>query len=307
MFSHAIKALGGGLAAVLLALGAALPAAAQDDAGSADRLVGTLKGIRDRGAVRIGYRSSSPPFSSVDARGQPVGYSLDLCSALVEDIADELGGIELRVEWVPVTPENRFARVEAAEVDIECGSTTDTLERRQRVAFSPFIFVTGTKLLVRKDGPVRTLADLRGKAVAVTRGTSNAAVVAALAQRRGLDLRLQESADHDASFAALEAGTVDAFASDEVLLYAQLAESRSKALRVVGDFLSYEPYALMFRRDDPAFAAVVERGFRRLASSGEIRWIYDKWFVRRLPSGLRLGLPMSPQLVESFRMLGLQD
>lgn len=305
MIAFAIRAVGCCLTAGVLALGATLPAAAQD-AGDADRLVGTLKGIRDRGVVRIGYRTSSPPFSYLDSRGQPVGYSLDLCSALVEDIADELGGAELRVELRPVTPENRFARVEAGEIDIECGSTTDMLERRKRVAFSPPTFITGTKLLVRKDGPVRSLADLKGKAVAVTRSTSNAAVVALLSQRRGLGLRLQEGADHDESFAALTAGQVDAFANDEVLLYTQLAESRSAAFRVVGDFLSYEPYALMFRIDDPAFADVVARGFRRLATSGEITWIYDRWFLKRLPSGLRLGLPMSPQLEESYRMLGLQ-
>lgn len=305
MIAKALRVVGGGLAAGLIALGAAWPAAAQE-AGGADRLEGTLKGIRDRGAVRIGYRSSSPPFSYLDERGRPVGYSLDLCSALVEDIADELGGAELRIELRPVTPENRFALVESGEIDLECGSTTDTLERRRRVAFSPAIFITGTKLLVRRDGAVRALSDLKGKTVAVTRGTSNAAAIAALSQRRGLGIVLREGADHDESFAALGAGRVEAFASDEVLLYTQLAESRSTALRVTGDFLSYEPYALMFRIDDAAFAEVVARGFRRLATSGEISWIYDKWFLRRLPSGLRLGLPMSPQLEESYRMLGLQ-
>jgi glutamate/aspartate transport system substrate-binding protein len=281
---------------------AVLPAAAQD---GGDRLQGTLKAIRDRGAVRIGYRASSAPFSSVDAQGRPAGYSLDLCNALVEDIADELGGIELRTELRPVTPENRFTMVVSGAIDIECGSTTNTPERQQRVAFSPPIFITGTKLLVRRDAQLRSLADLAGRPVAVTRDTSNAAAVEQLSQRRGLGLVLLGSAEHDASMALLAAGKADAFASDEVLLYTQMAESRSNPYRVVGEFLSYEPYGLMFRRDDPAFAAVVERGFRRLATSREIVWIYDKWFLKRLPSGLRLGLPMSPQLEESLRILGL--
>jgi glutamate/aspartate transport system substrate-binding protein len=299
MSAFALKVMGCCLAGWL----AVLPAAAQD--GSSDRLDGTLKAIRDRGSVRIGYRASSAPFSSVDAQGRPAGYSLDLCNALVEDIADELGGIELRTEFRPVTPENRFAMVESGAVDIECGSTTNNLERRRRVAFSPAIFITGTKLLVRRDGPVRSLADLAGRPVAVTRDTSNASAVEQLSQRRGLGLVLLPGADHDASMALLASGKADAFASDEVLLYTQMAESRSNAYRAVGEFLSYEPYGLMFRRDDAAFAAVVERGFRRLATSREVVWIYEKWFLKRLPSGLRLGLPMSPQLEESLRILGL--
>jgi glutamate/aspartate transport system substrate-binding protein len=234
-----------------------------------------------------------------------VGYSLDLCTALVEDIVDELGGIELRIEFQPVTPENRFARVASGDVDIECGSTTNNLERRRQVAFSPAIFVTGTKLLVRKEGPVRSVLDLKGRPVAVTRGTTNAAAMKVLSQRRSLALTLVEGADHNESLGLLAAGKVDAFANDEVLLYGLIAETRSDQYRVVGDFLSYEPYGLMFRIDDPAFAGVVERGFRRLAASREIVWIYDKWFLKRLPSGLRLGLPMSPQLEETFRILGL--
>jgi glutamate/aspartate transport system substrate-binding protein len=234
-----------------------------------------------------------------------VGYSLDLCTALVEDIVDELGGMELRVELKPVTTENRFDMVASGEVDIECGSTTNNLERRKRVAFSPAIFVTGTKLLARKDGPVKSVLDLKGRPVAVTRDTTNAAVMNVLSQRRSLGIALVEGADHNESFGLLAAGKVDAFASDEVLLYALMAETRSGLYRVVGDFLSYESYGLMFRMDDPAFAAVMERGFRRLAASREIVWIHDKWFLKRLPSGLRLGLPMSPQLQETFRILGL--
>jgi len=296
------KAIGCCAVALLIAQ----PAAAQDgSAGAADRLGGTLKKIKDTGVVRLGHRVNSPPFSYLDERGRPVGYSLDLCTALVEDIVDELGGIELRVEFQPVTPENRFAMVASGDVDIECGSTTNTLERRQRVAFSPAIFVTGTKLLVRKDGPVRSVLDLKGRPVAVTRDTTNAAAMKLLSQRRALSLALVEGADHNDSFGLLAAGKVDALANDEVLLYGLMAESRSDRYRVVGDFLSYEPYGLMFRADDAAFAAVMERGFRRLATSREIVWIYDKWFLKRLPSGLRLGLPMSPQLEDTFRILGL--
>lgn len=287
------------------ALAILLPASAQDGAAGAGRLAGTLKKIKDSGVVRLGHRVTSAPFSYVDERGRPVGYSLDLCTALVEDIVDELGGVELRIEYQPVTPENRLALVASGAVDIECGSTTNTAERRRQVAFSPAIFVTGTKLLVRKDGPVRSWRDLQGRPVAVTRDTTNAAVMGDLSQRRSLSLTLLEGTDHHESFGLLAAGKVDAFANDEVLLYGLIAETRAVQYRVVGDFLSYESYGLAFRADDPAFAAVIERGFRRLATSREIVWIYDKWFLKRLPSGLRLGLPMSPQLQEAFRILGL--
>lgn len=303
MMATLFKALAAGAAALLLLQ----PAWAQIDAAAhPDQLTGTLKKIKASGVVRIGHRLSSPPFSYLDARGQPIGYSLDLCQALVEDIADELGLAELRVEFRPVTPENRFAMVSSGEIDIECGSTTDNQERRKQVAFSPTIFIAGTKLLVRKDGPVRSVLDLKGRPVAVTRGTTNAEAMKRLSERRALALTLLAGADHQESFALFAAGKADAFANDDVLLFALIAENHADArYRVVGDFLSYEPYGLMFRAGDPAFASTLERGFRRLAASREIVWIYEKWFLKRLPSGLRLGLPMSPQLEELLRIQGL--
>jgi ABC-type amino acid transport substrate-binding protein len=289
----------------MFALLAALPVAAQDAAGSVGRLDGTLKKIKDSGVVVLGYRANSPPFSSLDARGQPVGYSLDLCSALVDDIADELGVASLGIRLQPVTPENRIERVVSGEVDIECGSTTNTAARRRQVAFSPTIFVTGTKLLVRRDSKVRSLADLQGRSIAVTRGTTNALVMQQLSQRRGLALTLVDSADHDESFGLLASGQADALANDEVLLYGLLSRTPRHAYRVVGEFLSYEPYALMFRAGDEAFAQTVDSGFRRLAMSRELALIYDKWFMKRTPAGPSLRLPMSPQLEQLFRILGL--
>ena len=289
----------------MFALLAASPVAAQDATGSVGRLDGTLKKIKDSGVVVLGYRANSPPFSSLDARGQPVGYSLDLCSALVDDIADELGVASLRIRLQPVTPENRIEMVVSGEVDIECGSTTNTAARRRQVAFSPTIFVTGTKLLVRRDRAVRSLADLQGRSVAVTRGTTNAQVMQQLSQRRGLALTLVDGADHDESFGLLASGRADALANDEVLLYGLLARTPGHAYRVVGDFLSYEPYGLMFRAGDEAFARTVDSGLHRLAMSRELALIYDKWFMKPTPAGPPLGLPMSPQLEQLFRILGL--
>ena len=301
------RILGGVIAACMLC--AALAAAAQDTPpGVIDRLTGTLKKIKDSGVVRLGYRENSLPFSFLDDAKRPVGYSIDLCNAIVEEVTDELGGAELRVVYLVVTPETRFALLQAGNIDLECGSTTANLERRKLVAFSPVMFITGTKLLVRKDSPIRSWRDLRGKTVAVTRGTTNAAAIQSLSDKQHLGVVFVTGGDHKETFELFTSGKADALANDEVLIYSMLAETRARAqFRLVGDFLSYDPYAIAYRKDDAPFAAVVERTFRRLAESRELVWSYEKWFTKRLPSGIRLDLPISPQLEESFRGLGLPE
>ncbi len=295
-----------GALACALALCAARAPAQEGGVLAPHQLTGTLKRIKDTGVVRLGHRVNSIPFAFLDGRGRPVGYSIDLCKAVVEEVAQELGGVELRVEARPVTPENRFALVASGEIDLECGSSTSNVERRKQVAFSPTIFVSGTKLLVRKGAGIRSLRDLRGKTVVVTRGTTNAAAAQALAGKQGLGIAFLSGADHQESFQIFASGKADAFASDDVLLYGLVAETRTRArYRVVGDFLSYDPYALVYRRDDPDFAAVVDRAFERLARSREIVGIYAKWFLKPLPSGVRLDLPMSPHLEGALRVLGL--
>jgi ABC-type amino acid transport substrate-binding protein len=293
--------------ACMLSLGVAFAAAAQESTPfEPDRLIGTLKKIKDSGVIRIGHRENSVPFAFLDPKGQPVGYSIDLCNAVVEEVVNELGGQEIRVEYRPVTTENRFALLTSGEIDLECGSTTSNLERRKQVAFSPLIFVTGTKLLVRKDSPIKSLRDLKGKTVVVTRGTTNAAAMQALSDKQKLGISFVTGADHKESFEIFASGKADAFANDDVLLYGMIAETKTgDQYRVVSDFLSYDPYGLMFRKDDPQFAQVIDRTFAKLAESREIMWIYEKWFVKRLPSGVLLNLPISPQLEENFRVLGL--
>ena len=289
---------------LLAALIVAAPAAAQDAAGIA-ALGGTLRKVHAAGRLTLGYREASLPFSFVDAAKQPAGYSIDLCREIVDDIAVELGRASVTIAWQPVTPEDRIAAVVEGRIDLECGSTTATAERRKAVAFSPIIFVAGTRLLVRQDRPVGSLRDLAGQAVAVTAGTTNAAAVQALAARLKLGIRFVVSPDHAQSYAKLTAGEVAAFANDDVLLQGWIAATPGGAgYRVTGDFLSYEPYGLMYRRDDPALAALVDRSFARLASEGRWRALYTRWFQRRLPNGQRLDLPMSRQLDETLRMLG---
>ena len=266
---------------------------------------GTLKKINDSGVVRIGHRENSPPFAFLAPGGKPVGYALDLCDVVVEEIAAELGK-DVSVTYRPVTPENRFDLLTSGEIDLECGSTTNNAERRKNVAFSPTMFVTGTKLLVRRDSGVRSIRDLQGKTVVLTRGTVQFEAIPKLAERQKLAIKFVFAGDHNESFQILASGKADAFANDDVQLYGMLADTKTTARhQVVGDFLTYADYALTLRKDDPEFAEVVERAFARLSGSREFVAIYEKWFLRPLPSGVRLNLRMSPHLEELFSVQGL--
>ena len=301
MLSPVLKAL----CATALALCLAHAALAQQANAFVVPYTGTLKKINDSGVLRIGHRENSPPFAFLDKRGKPVGYALDLCAVVLEEIVAELRK-DIRVEYRPVTPENRFDLLNSGAIDLECGSTTNNFERRKVAAFSPTMFVTGTKLLVRRASGIRYFRDLQGKTVVLTRGTVQAQAIPRLAERQKLAIKFVTAEDHRQSFELLASGKADAFANDDVQLYGMLAETRTASTyRVVGDFLTYADYALMLRKDDPEFAALVELAFARLAGSREIVAIYEKWFLKPLPSGVRLNLPMSPHLEELFRVQGL--
>ena len=285
---------------------AAVPVAAQQE-DSPTTLTGTLRKARDSGAITIAYRASSIPFSYLSPRGEPIGYSIDLCKLLVEAIGDEVGRT-LAIKWQPVTPETRIAAIASGQSDLECGSTTSNLERRKVVAFSPTIFVSGTKLLVKKGSPIRSFRDLGGRKVVVTAGTTNEAAMRDIARKFKLDFALLVAADHAASFAMLTAGEADAFATDDVLLFGLLAQNRRQGDYVVtGEFLSYDPYAIMYRKDDPEMTRVVNDTFHDLAEDGEIERQYKLWFMQRLPgSGTvaqSLDLPMSPQLEATIQSM----
>jgi glutamate/aspartate transport system substrate-binding protein len=274
----------------------------------AQELTGTLKKIKDSKAVTLGYRESSIPFSYLNRPGDPIGYSIDLCNAVVDETSKELQGLEIAVKYKKVTAETRILAVRSSEIDLECGSTTANFERKKEVAFSPIFFVAGTKLLVPRSSDITSYRDLRDKTVVVTAGTTNEAAVRAIAERQKLGIRLVIGKDHAESFALLKAGKADAFATDDVLLYGLVATDKSgDQYHVVGEYLSYDPYGLMYHKDDPDFAAVVDRAFSRLAQSRELVQLYNKWFQQRLPTGERLDLPMSPQLEEIFRVQGVPD
>jgi glutamate/aspartate transport system substrate-binding protein len=274
----------------------------------AQELTGTLKKIKDSKTVTLGYRESSIPFSYLNRPGDPIGYSIDLCNAVVDETSKEIGGLETAVKYKKVTAETRIPAVRSGEIDLECGSTTANFERKKEVAFSPIFFVAGTKLLVPRSADITSYRDLRDKTVVVTAGTTNEAAVRAISERQKLGIRLVIGKDHADSFALLKAGKAEAFATDDVLLYGLVATDKSgEQYRVVGEYLSYDPYGLMYRKDDPDFAAVVDRTFSRLAQSRELVQLYNKWFQQRLPTGERLDLPMSPQLEEIFRVQGVPD
>jgi glutamate/aspartate transport system substrate-binding protein len=289
-------------AAVVVAPLLASPAA------HAQELTGTLKKIKESKSVTIGYRESSIPFSYVNKVGDPIGYSIDLCNAVVDEVSKELEGVEIGVKYRQVTAETRIPAVRSSEVDLECGSTTANLERKKEVAFSPIFFVAGTKLLVALSSGIRSYRDLRDKTVVVTAGTTNEAAVRAISEKQHLGIKFLVGKDHAQSFGMLKEDKADAFATDDVLLYGLVATTRSgDRYHVVGEYLSYDPYGLMYRKDDPDFAAIVDRTFSRLAQSRELVQLYNKWFQQRLPTGETLNLPMSPPLEEIFRVQGLPD
>ena len=295
------------LAALLVGLAGLAGLAGRAGAAEAQALTGTLKAVKDTGVITLGYRESSIPFSFLNIRKHPIGYAMDLCQAIVEAVEEELGE-ELTVKLKPVTSESRIPALLAGEIDLECGSTTNNTARQKQVAFSPIFFVAGTKLMVKRGAGIASYRDLAGKTVAVTAGTTNEAAIRALSDKQKLGIRIVTGRDHAESFGFLTAGKVEAFATDDVLLYGLLATSKIGAdYMVVGDYLSYDPYGLMYRKDDPDFGAVVERTFRRLAESREIVQMYDKWFQARLPSGERLDLPMSPHLQALLQVIGLPE
>src|SRR5947209_6390512 len=285
------------LAACLLAT----PASAQT---ASEGLSPTLANIKRTHVVRLGYRESSPPFSFLDQSNQPIGYSLELCEAIVEEIGVEVDDANLKIEYVKVTSDDRIPAVTGNKIDLECGSTTANAERAKLVAFSPLMFVAGTKLMVPKASTIAAPADLKGKTVVVTKGTTNEQAMHNVDKKYSLGLNIVAAPDHEQSYQMLVDGKADAFATDDILLYGLIARHKSQdKFRVTGDYLSSEPYGSTLRKGQPQLTAVVERAFRKLGSDHDLIPLYNKWFVGRLPTGEKLNVAISPQLEEAFKVL----
>jgi len=257
---------------------------------AADGLAGaehsaTLKRVRDTATITIGVREASVPFSFIDSQKQPQGYSVDLCLKVADAIKNELKLPRLDVRFVAVTASNRIAMVKDGKVDLECGSTTNTRERQKDVAFAYTTFVAGIKMLAKKSSNVNGIEDLRGKTVVVTRGTTSEKM-----------LTILEAKDHDESFAAVADGRAVAFPMDDVLLYGLISKSaKPDDFAVVGKYLSVEPYAIVLRKDEPAFERLVDRTLNEMFQSGEIRKVYARWFATK-----DLTVPINQYLREAF-------
>src|SRR6201993_5374421 len=293
---------GKGVWAAALLLAVSLPAAVLAQGG--EGLSPTLSAIKNAHVVHLGYRESSPPFSFLDQANRPIGYSLELCEAVVDEIGVAVDEANLKIDYVKVTSDDRIPAVVQNKIDLECGSTTANSERAKQVAFSPLMFVAGTKLMVAKTSSISGAADLKGKTVVVTKGTTNEQAMHDVDKKGALGLNIVSAPDHEQSYQMLVDGKADAFATDDILLYGLIARHKSQdKFRVTGDYLSYEPYGIMFRKGEPEFSSAVERAFRKLGSNHDLIPLYEKWFMRRLPTGERLNVAISPQLEEAFQAM----
>lgn len=266
-------------ALAFFALAVGLGVAADDAAAQAQAQVqgGRLKSIAANKTIRIAHRIDALPFSFVDRDKQVAGYTIDVCKAVVASLQRQLKVASIRIEWVPVTTQNRFETVANGQADLECGSSTVTLARMKEVDFSNYVFVESTGLAVNLSAAINKLQDLAGKKVAVISGTSNEKAMAAKNQEMQLNATLVPVKDRDEAVTALESGRVDAFASDKLLLYG--AEFKNpQALRALPDDLSIEPYAIALPRGDWELRLAVNTALAEVYRSGDIQKIFGVWF-----------------------------
>jgi len=266
---------------------------------AAEELTGTLKKIKESGTITLGHRDASIPFSylGTDSR-QPIGYSHDLQLKVVEALKQQLGLPELKVRYTLVTSQSRIPLVQNGTVDLECGSTTNNVERQQQVAFSVGIFEVGTRLLTKKTSGIQDFADLKGKNVVTTAGTTSERLLRSMNVEKQMGMSIIAAKDHGESFLMLESGRAAAFMMDDALLYGEMAKARKPDdWTVVGTPQSFEIYGCMLRKGDPAFKKAVDDALVATYRSGEISAIYDKWFLQPIPpKGLNLNFPMSDEL-----------
>lgn len=267
---------------------------------SAQDLTGTLAKINESGEIVIGHRESSVPFAYLNDSQEPIGYSIDLCMKVVEEVEKTLGK-DIDVRYVPVNPKTRIALIANGTIDLECGSTTNNLTRQQQVEYLPVTFVTGTKIMARKDSGIASVSDLDGKSIALAQGTTNERAIKAAVDAQGLNVKILPVRDHAEGMLSLETDRVDAYATDHILLFGLISKSKTPDdFAVVGDFLSFDPYALMVRRDDSAFELVGKTALANVFRSGEIDEIYAKWFDP-------LGVPADPLLKAAFQLGALPE
>jgi glutamate/aspartate transport system substrate-binding protein len=263
--------------------------------GTAVAQEGTLKKIKDTGAITVGHRESSVPFSYYDDKQQVVGYAMDLCNRIVDAVKANLKLTNLEVKLQPVTSATRIPLLANGTTDLECGSTTNNLERQKQISFTITHFVTANRFVSKKSANLKKLQDLKGKTVVSTSGTTNIKQITELNTEKNLGLNILPAKDHAEAFLMVETGRAAAFVMDDILLYSLVAGSKSpKDYEISTDALSVEPYGIMLRKDDPAFKKVVDDAMIATYKSGDINKIYEKWFLKPIPpKGVELSVPMS--------------
>ncbi|MBK6594764.1 MAG: amino acid ABC transporter substrate-binding protein [Burkholderiales bacterium] len=255
----------------------------------------TLDRIRQSGKIVLGHRESSVPFSYLDSNKNPVGYALDLCLKLSEAVRKRLELKSLTTEFVMVTPSNRIQLVQEGKVDMECGSTTNNAERREKVAFTVPHYITGARYMVRADSGIGDIVGFENKRMVSTKGTTPLKAVERANKERGLNMTIQEAPDHARAVEMVEKGESDGFAMDDVLLYGLISSrAQPEKLKVVGKFLTIEPLAIMLPKNDPELKSILDQEMKRLIVSREAHAIYETWFLKPIPPRkTSLNLPMN--------------
>ena len=263
----------------------------------AQELTGTLKKIKDTGTITLGHREASIPFSYYDDKQQVIGYAMDLCYRIVDAIKAELKVPKIDIKLNPVTSATRIPLMANGTIDLECGSTTNNLERQKQVWYTITHFVTANRFVSKKASNLKTVDDLKGKTVVSTSGTTNIKQATEFNVQKNLGMNIIAAKDHPESFLTVETGRAVAFFMDDILLYTQVANAKNPGDFVISaDALSVEPYGIMLRKDDVAFKKVVDNAMRNLYKSAEINKIYEKWFLKPIPpKGINYNVPMSAQ------------
>ena len=257
----------------------------------------TLKKIKDSGAITVGHRDASIPFSYYDDKQQPVGYAMDLCMKIVDAVKAELKMPKLEVKYQLVTSANRIPLMANGTIDLECGSTTNNLERQKQVWFTMTHFVTANRYVSKKSSSIKSLADLKGKTIVSTSGTTNIKQITEINAAQNLGMNIISANGHPEAFQMVETGRAVAFVMDDILLYSLVSQARTPGdYAISAEALSVEPYGIMVRKDDAAFKKVADAAMTNVFKSGQINAIYDKWFLKPIPpKGINLNVPMSPQ------------
>ena len=271
-------------------------------AGAMAQSASTLDKIKSSGAVTLGYRESSFGFSYLDSTLKPVGYSMDICYKILDAVKAKLNLTDLKVNYQAVTSANRMPLVQNGTVDLECGSTTNLVERQKQVAFSPDIFRYNVRMLVRKDSGIKSIADLQGKAVATTTGTTSFRLLRQADKACNLEISNVPGKDHTDSFLLVQGGKAQAFVLDDILLAGQIANARTpQDYEIVGESLRTENQALMLRNDDPVFKALVDSTVSGMMKSGEMEKLYNKWFMSPIPpKGININYPLNAETRDAF-------